>query len=66
VAELASFAQMVLVTAAVAAPIVLLARLLAGDESVSLADLAFAAGRPSWPRGVQEEEPAPWRFAPAR
>jgi len=49
-------------TALVAAPAILIHRLLAGSEGGSLADLfAIPADQP-WPRGVQEEGPLRWRL----
>lgn len=41
---------------------VVLVRRLAGDQPVDLAVLFGRAGPMPWPRGVQEEEPQPWRF----
>ena len=48
-------------TAVVASLIVV--RLLAGDQPIDLAVLfGQRRGTMPWPRGVQEEEPRPWRF----
>ena len=43
------------------APAVLINRLLAGSEGGAFTDLFAIPLDPPWPRGVQEEEPAPWR-----
>ena len=48
--------------ALVVAPAILLNRLLAGSEGPSLTDILAKPVNPPWPRGVQEEEPAPWRL----
>jgi hypothetical protein len=53
--------QMAASIALVAAPAILLSRLLAGSEGPSLTDLLAIPVDPPWPRGVQEEEPLPWR-----
>jgi hypothetical protein len=37
-------------------------RRLAGGQPIDLAVLFGNAGHMPWPRGVQEEEPRPWRF----
>lgn len=47
-------------TAAVASLVVV--RRVAGDQPIDLAVLFGDAGHMPWPRGVQEEEPRPWRF----
>jgi hypothetical protein len=47
-------------TAVVASLIVV--RRLAGDQPVNLAVLFGNAAQLPWPRGMQEEEPRPWRF----
>ena len=63
--DLATILQMTLVFAAVITPLVVLIRLLAGQddygfEAILLPDLVL-----SWPKGVQEEEPRPWKIGPA-
>lgn len=59
--ELASLIQMSVAVVAVVLPIVIAIRFLAGaDHGNSI--LMYV--EPSWPRGVQEEDPQPWRFAP--
>jgi hypothetical protein len=51
--------------AAVFVPFIALVRLLAGRDDLGFADLVrFDASLP-WPKGVQEEEPQPWKFGPA-
>jgi hypothetical protein len=60
--DLVSLVQIVLVLAATALPIAGAIRLLAGDED------QLASTTPShlpWPRGIQEDEPQPWRIRPA-
>jgi hypothetical protein len=61
--NLNAFVEMVLVLAATVTPIVIAVRLLAGwtDDFDSL----IRATPMGWPRGVQEEEPRPWRLGPA-
>lgn len=52
-----------LVTAAVALiGWIVLLRVLTAGEPVDLADLFRQPGQLPWPRGVQEEEPQPWRL----
>lgn len=58
-AELTFLAQVVLTVALVAAPIVVLVRIL-GDGTTGGDAVAS-----QWPRGVQEEDPKPWRVAAA-
>lgn len=57
--ELTFLAQLALTVALVAAPIVVFVRFL-GDGSVG-GDVLAA----QWPKGVQEEDPKPWRVAAA-
>jgi hypothetical protein len=61
--EITPFLEMVLVLGATVAPIVVAIRLLAGwtDPFDGAARVAPA----TWPKGVQEEEPRPWRFGAA-
>ena len=47
-------------TAAIASLVAV--RRLAGDQPIDLAVLFGDAAHLPWPRGVQEEEPRPWRF----
>ncbi len=60
--ELASLVQIVLVLAATVLPVAGSIWLLAGDDD-HLA--STTPGQLPWPRGIQEEEPQPWRFRPA-
>ena len=60
--DLATLMDIVAHTALVVAPVVLLTRLLAGNDGPSLPDILGAPRDPAWPRGVQEEEPLPWRW----
>lgn len=62
--DLTTLAQIVAVLTVVAAPIVLLARFLDGRDPDPMSYLASSTRMP-WPRGVQEEEPRPWCFAPS-
>jgi len=57
--ELLGIASGVVLTAA---PAILIARLIAGSEPSDLAELVAARAELPWPRGVQEEDPQPWRF----
>ena len=64
--DIAPLFNIVITIGAVVTPVVLFARLLNRGEPFSLADLFKAPDSSPWPRGVQEEEPAPWAFgAPA-
>jgi hypothetical protein len=58
--------QSVVVVAVTASPIVILVRLIAGWNGDPLAEGFGPAGVPSWPRGVQEEEPRAWNFGAIR
>ena len=61
--DLASVFEIVAALALVAAPPILLIRLLAGREGggVAAVNLFGVQGEMPWPRGVQEEEPPRWR-----
>lgn len=59
--DYATLLQMAATIVLVVAPAVLLNRLLAGDEGSTLTDILAIPIDPPWPRGVQEEEPVPWR-----
>jgi hypothetical protein len=48
--------------ALVVAPVILINQLLAGNEGPSLTDILAIPVDPPRPRGVQEEEPVPWRI----
>jgi hypothetical protein len=60
--DLTTFAQIVAVLTLVSVPIVFLARFLDDRDPEPMSYLASSTAMP-WPRGVQEEEPRPWRFA---
>ena len=60
--DLTTLAQIIAVLTVVVVPLVLIARFLDGRDSDPLSDPAVPTRMP-WPRGVQEEEPRPWRFA---
>jgi hypothetical protein len=55
--DMALLPQVIIALAALVAPVVFLARFIARGEDSPLDAIA-------WPRGVQEEDPQPWRFAP--
>jgi hypothetical protein len=59
--DFVSLSSLVIPAAAVVATLVGVRRL-AGDQPADLAVLFGQAAPMSWPRGVQEEEPQPWRF----
>jgi len=54
--------HMAFAVVATVAPIALVVRTLAGRVE---RDLPTRSGDLPWPRGVQEEDPLPWRFEPA-
>ena len=58
--ELSILSQIVLSVVAVVGPIVVAVRLVAGRSGMPSSEPA--SGSRGWPRGVQEEEPLPWRF----
>ena len=61
--DIAPLFSNVITIGAVVTPVVLFARLLTRGEPFSLADLFTSPDSTTpWPRGVQEEEPAPWAF----
>jgi hypothetical protein len=62
VQDLAPMFQIVIVIAAVVTPILVLARLIQGAEPATLARMFYVPEGPSWPRGVQEEEPIHFVF----
>ena len=62
VQDLAPMFQIVIVLAAVVTPILVISRFIQGGESASLARLFYVPDGPSWPRGVQEEEPVHYLF----
>ena len=57
-----TLAQIVAVLTVVVLPFVLIARFLDGRDPDPVSD-PIVSPRMPWPRGVQEEEPRPWRFA---
>ena len=59
--DLASALSLVIPATALVAAIVVVRRL-SGDQPIDLAVLFGNAAHMPWPRGVQEEEPRPWRF----
>jgi hypothetical protein len=60
--DLTTLAQIVAVLTLVVLPIVFVNRFLDGRDPDLMSYLASSTPMP-WPRGVQEEEPRPWRFA---
>jgi hypothetical protein len=61
VIDVASLFEITASMALVVGPAVVLNRLLAEADGPTLADLFAIPVDPSWPRGVQEEEPVRWR-----
>jgi hypothetical protein len=61
--DLTTLAQIVAVLAVTVLPLVLIARFLDGRDPDPFSDAALPTPMP-WPRGVQEEDPRPWHFAP--
>lgn len=59
--DVASLFEITASMALVVGPAVVLNRLLAEADGPTLADLFAIPVDPSWPRGVQEEEPVRWR-----
>jgi hypothetical protein len=62
VIDLAPLLQILGFTALVVTPPIVLNRLLADSDGPVLADLLRIPIDPPRPRGVQEEEPVPWRI----
>ena len=60
---LPTLAQIVAVFSVTILPFVLIVWFLAGRDQDPVSDAIVSPLMP-WPRGVQEEEPRPWRFAP--
>ena len=60
--DLTTLAQIVAVLTVVIVPIVLIARFLDSRDPDPYSYLAQPTPM-SWPRGIQEEDPRPWRFA---
>jgi hypothetical protein len=61
VIDIASLLDIAALASLVAAPLVLV-RFLARGEPVDLSRLFAIPSELPWPRGVQEEEPRPWRI----
>ena len=59
--DLASMLSFAIPATAVVASLIVVRRL-AGDQPIDFAVLFGNAADMPWPRGVQEEEPRPWRF----
>jgi hypothetical protein len=64
--EIQFLIQFVGATALIAAPAILISRLLANADGGTLADLFAIPLDPPWPHGVQEEEPIRWRMQALR
>ena len=60
VSEFSVLSQIIFTILAVVGPIVVAVRLVAGGSGMPSSEPA--SGGRGWPRGVQEEEPLPWRF----
>ncbi|MBI3748633.1 MAG: hypothetical protein HY262_07295 [Chloroflexi bacterium] len=57
--------QVVFVLAVTVLPIVVAVRLMAGHEDLGFGPFVRSDATLPWPRGVQEEEPRPWRLGAA-
>ena len=57
--------QILFVLAVTVAPVVVMTRLVAGHEDYGFNLIARYDASLPWPKGVQEEEPQPWRFGAA-
>jgi hypothetical protein len=57
--------QILLVLTATVVPIVVVIRLINGQDTDLVAGMFDVPSRLPWPLGVQEEEPLPWKFGPA-
>ena len=62
--DLTTLAQIVAVLTVMVLPVVLVARFLDGRDPDPMSYLDQST-RMLWPRGVQEEDPRPWQFAPS-
>ena len=62
--DLATLVQIAAVYAVAIVPFVLVIRFVAGRDPDPAGDSVALGTTLSWPRGVQEEDPRPWRFAP--
>jgi hypothetical protein len=62
VTDFATLIEILAYTALVVAPVVVLTRLVAGDDGPGLPAILGSPPEAPWPRGVQEEEPLPWRL----
>jgi len=62
--DIVFLAQFFVVVAAATAPIVVVIRRLSDSDSMFDVN-GQTLGEPTWPRGVQEDEPHPWNFAGA-
>ena len=60
--DLITLAQIALVLIATVTPIVLLVRLVAGQDDYGFHSIVLPDSVLTWPKGVQEEEPQPWNF----
>jgi hypothetical protein len=63
--DLTILAQIALVLVATVTPFVLLVRLVAGQDDYGFHAILLPDAVLTWPRGVQEEEPQPWKFGAA-
>jgi hypothetical protein len=62
VIDVASLLEIAAYTTLVVAPAILLNRLVDGGDGPTLPDILRIPSDSPWPRGVQEEEPLPWRL----
>jgi hypothetical protein len=57
--------QIAFVLAVTVVPVIVMTRLIAGHEDFGFDPIARSDAVHPWPKGVQEEEPQPWRFGTA-
>ena len=60
--DITTFIQLLVTIAVVTAPIIVAIRFI-GDASGWLTALVSGVQPTAWPRGVQEEDPTPWRWS---
>ncbi|HYX11100.1 MAG TPA: hypothetical protein VE817_03915 [Candidatus Acidoferrum sp.] len=60
--ELIGLCQIVAAIGLLIAPPIVVVRLIAGRKPIDLADLFPAVREPTWPRGIQEEDPPAWHL----
>jgi hypothetical protein len=60
--ELVDLLQIAAAIGLFVAPVILIVRLIAGEEPVDLAELFRLRPEPTWPHGVQEEDAPEWHL----